>query len=266
MGKRTDTLYQAPRRSIADFDFGEEVVGVFDDMLARSVPFYDEIQRMVVDLAGVFIQGGTTVYDLGCSTGTTLVQLMRQFGQHNDVAFVGVDNSAPMLKRARQKLRRAGYVDRCDLRLVDVDEMTVEHASVVIMILTLQFVRPLSREHLMRRLYQGLVANGCLLLVEKVLCRDPGFNGIFTTRYHGFKQRHRYSKLEIAQKREALEHVLIPYHMDEHHALLERSGFSAIEMFFRWYNFAGLVAVKGPEIGNASGVSSRPLASKASIR
>ena len=58
------------------------------------------------------------------------------------------------------------------------------------------------------------------------------------------KRRHGYSDLEISQKREALENVLIPYHVEENRDLLLGAGYSKFQMFFRWYNFAGMLAVK----------------------
>lgn len=45
-----DRLFREPRR-IDDFNFGTETAAVFDDKLDRSLPFYDEIQRMVGELA-----------------------------------------------------------------------------------------------------------------------------------------------------------------------------------------------------------------------
>jgi tRNA (cmo5U34)-methyltransferase len=50
--------------------------------------------------------------------------------------------------------------------------------------------------------------------------------------------------MEIAQKREALENVLIPYQDAENRALLLKNGYSACEVFFRWYNFSGFIAIK----------------------
>ena len=44
----------------------------FDDMVGRSVPFYAELQRMTAEIASDFAVDGTNLYDLGCSTGTTL--------------------------------------------------------------------------------------------------------------------------------------------------------------------------------------------------
>ena len=50
--------------------------------------------------------------------------------------------------------------------------------------------------------------------------------------------------MERSQKREALENVLIPYKLSENNLLLRESGFGHVETFFKWYNFAGLIAVK----------------------
>ena len=55
-----------------------------------------------------------------------------------------------------------------------------------------------------------------------------------------------YSDAEIQRKREALENVLVPYRLEENRLMLERAGFSTIDPFFRWLNFACLLAVKAP--------------------
>jgi len=48
------------------FKFDKSTARIFDDMLHRSVPQYDEVQRMIVELAQKHALEGTTVYDLGC--------------------------------------------------------------------------------------------------------------------------------------------------------------------------------------------------------
>jgi tRNA (cmo5U34)-methyltransferase len=67
---------------------------------------------------------------------------------------------------------------------------------------------------------------------------------MFIDFYYDFKRRNGYSEMEIAAKREALENVLIPYKMDEDLTLLRRNGFELVDTFFKWYNFAGILAVK----------------------
>ena len=43
----TDDIFKRALTAVADFEFGEKVASVFDDMLVRSVPFYQEMQRMI---------------------------------------------------------------------------------------------------------------------------------------------------------------------------------------------------------------------------
>ena len=239
----SDKIFAEPKDRAADFAFTGQVAGVFDDMVSRSVPFYDEIQRMSCELAADFAQPDSSVYDLGCSTGTPF-ELLDPLVD-TSVGFVGLDNSAPMLDRAREKL--TDVAARRRLRLVQDDiegGYELAGASVVVMVLTLQFVRPLHREKIARKIWQGLEPNGALIVVEKLLSADSRLNRLFIDHYYDYKRRQGYSDLEIVQKREALENVLIPYRMEENVDLLKGAGFAHVEDYFRWYNFSGIIAVK----------------------
>ena len=125
--------------------------------------------------------------------------------------------------------------------------MGLRNASVVTMLLTLQFIRPLYRERLVREIHEGMVENGCLILIEKLTSEDTLFNRLFIKHYYDYKRRRGYSNTEISMKREALENVLIPYRLEENIDLLKVAGFRHVEMFFRWYNFCGIVAVKSTD-------------------
>lgn len=240
---RRDQVFATTGERLSDFRFNREVATVFDDMVGRSVPFYDEIQRMIVEVAADFARPGTRLYDLGCSTATTLAALDARVKP--DVDFVGVDNSAPMLAQARSKLDALGSSRKLELICADLHEgPAIENASVVCLILTLQFVRPLHRERLIRRVAEGLLDGGCLLLVEKVTSSNTTLNRLFIDYYYELKRRNGYSELEITRKREALENVLIPYRMEENRKLLLDAGFTHVEEMFRWYNFSTSIAIK----------------------
>jgi len=236
-----DKVFSEPKAEIPDFKFDREVATVFDDMVSRSVPFYGEIQRMIAQIAADYATPGSRIYDLGCATGTTMQVLDATIDA--SVEFVGLDNSPDMLDRCRAKLARLRRPWR--LEVADLDtEFEIANASVVLLVLTLQFVRPLRRERLVRNLRAGMNENGCLLLVEKVQAEDSLFNRQFIQYYYDFKRRNGYSELEITQKREALENVLIPYKLLENRELLLEAGFRHVDVFFKWYNFCGIIAVK----------------------
>jgi tRNA (cmo5U34)-methyltransferase len=238
-----DQVFRDKATRIGDFAFTAKVADVFDDMVSRSVPFYEEMQRMTCELAADFARPHTQLYDIGCSTATTLLALDEAV--EKSVRFVGIDNSENMLAKARQKVAAAATAREIDFVAADIHQgLQIENASVVTMLLTLQFVRPLHRARVMQRIASGLNERGCLILFEKLTCQDTLFNRLFIDYYYGFKHRNGYTETEIAQKREALENVLIPYRMEENFELLEASGFRNVECFFRWYNFCGIVAVR----------------------
>lgn len=238
-----DELFKHPRSLIEDFDFGPQTARVFDDMLERSVPFYGEIQRMIAEMAAAIAAAGTTLYDLGCSTGTTLRTLDRALPA--DIRFVGIDSSPDMLQRAGAKLSAQGCSRPIELLCLDLERgVLIKDASVVVMILTLQFIRPLRREAVVADIVRGLNEGGALILVEKDLGANSTVNRLFIEYYYDFKRRNGYSDTEIAQKRESLKNVLIPYHYAENQDLLLRQGFRVCEPFFRWYNFCGILALK----------------------
>jgi tRNA (cmo5U34)-methyltransferase len=238
-----DEVFREEIEKVSDFKFGANVAKVFDDMVSRSVPFYGEIQRMMAELAADHAREETFVYDLGCSTGTTMIGMDTMVNQ--DIKFIGIDDSQEMLDKCKSKLMEIGFSRPYELRCADLGKgIKIENASVVVLCLTLQFVRPIYRERLLKDIYNGLNPGGVLILVEKILAEENNFNRDFINYYYNYKRRNNYSELEISQKREALENVLVPYKLSENITLLRDQGFAHCEVFFKWYNFAGLVAVK----------------------
>ncbi len=229
-----------------DFSFNDDVAEVFDDMLNRSVPFYGVVIDGMAQLLRRLVEPGSTVYDLGCSTGATLFELARRLPDMN-LHFVGMDNSPAMISKAR---RKAGmYAAPPAVHFVEDDIITADLAtpSAVICNYTLQFIRPLVRPQFIRRIHDALPPGGLLIISEKVISHHKRLNREFIGMYHQFKLQRGYSELEIAAKREALENVLIPFSIRENHDLLKEAGFDSVETFFQWFNFASLVAVKQAE-------------------
>ena len=241
-----DKIFESGAGRGSDFEFNAEVAEVFDDMLERSVPFYKEQQFCIGEIAGKFWIPGTKVYDLGCSTAETLLRLRKRLG--DSAQMVGYDYAQPMLDRARLKLKKVGMINNVELKQVDfnanLDDVELENASIVTLCWTLQFVRPLFRDRLIKWIYDGLVNRGALIVTEKILTNDSNMNRFFIEFYYDFKRRNGYSEQEILRKREALENVLVPYRVDENFKLFRHNGFEIVETFFQWYNFVGFLCVK----------------------
>lgn len=238
-----DQVFKEEILKASDFKFDHAVATVFDDMVNRSVPFYSEMQRMMMEQAVDYAKPGTAVYDLGCATGATLINMNSALAE--DIQLIGVDDSPEMLKKCKTKLEEAGFKRSFELRLADLNQpFKIVNASVVVLCLTLQFVRPIYRAQLLSNIAQSLNDGGVLIMVEKILAEDSNINRDFIKYYYSHKRRNHYSEIEIAQKREALENILIPYKLSENMTLLLENGFSHSEVFFKWYNFVGILAVK----------------------
>jgi tRNA (cmo5U34)-methyltransferase len=237
-----DTLFEK-KASAEKFEFNERVADVFDDMLDRSVPFYKQVIEMTAEILNRSLRAGDTVYDLGCSTGTTLIALAGKLEPEN-LRFVGIDNSRAMLDKALRKAEMFSLADRIDFQETDITRAELSGAGAVLLNYTLQFIDPTIRKQFLKTVFNGLRDGGVLLLSEKVVCRDKNIEQQFLDSYYRFKRRKGYSELEIANKREALENVLIPLTIQENCDLLLQAGFPRVEPFFQWFNFVSIMACK----------------------
>jgi tRNA (cmo5U34)-methyltransferase len=244
---RKDRVFDDRDPVIRPFEFNETVAHVFDDMARRSIPHYKDVQQMVTTLALTFFQEGSRIYDLGCSTGTTIALILEGLREHGlkDYDIRGIDSSAPMCNEAREKLSALDHSpERVHIQEADILSTPIENASVVIMNYTLQFIDPFHREELIRRVYEGLNHNGILLVSDKTLQSHTDISRIFVDNYYDMKKKNGYSELEIARKREALENVLIPYPIREEEELFRGCGFEAVDLFYTWYNFSSFICLK----------------------
>lgn len=225
---------------IKQFEFDEEVASVFDDMLNRSVPFYKDMQRLSINFACNFLEENDKVYDLGCSTASTLIELSKHC-EHN-LELIGIDNSMAMLNRASKKAKAFGV----DIELInkDLHDVCYKNAKLIFSNYTLQFIRPLQREKLVKKVFDSLEDEGIFIFSEKVISSNSKLNKQSIDEYYEFKKTQGYSEFEISQKREALENVLIPYTEDENKKMILDAGFSHCETIFKWVNFATFIAIK----------------------
>ena len=238
-----DNIYKQRRETVTPFEFDDQVARVFDDMIHRSIPFYREILQQQVRLIQNYYQTGTWIYDLGCSNGNLGLALCHHMPDL-DFRMLAVDNSAPLLERYHKRLDDLPGAARIQLCNQDIRHVAMDNISVAVLNFTLQFLALADREILMQRIYDGLCSGGVLLFCEKITHNHTAIAELQQRFYHSFKRENGYSELEISQKREALEKVLVPETLEQHTARLRRVGFQSVEVWFKWFNFAALVVLK----------------------
>lgn len=238
-----DTVYQQPQAAIGNFQFDDTVARVFPDMIGRSVPGYGLMVDMIGVLAERHVLPQTTCYDLGSSLGACSFAMAQKIAVP-DCQIMGIDNSVAMIERANTLKQH--HPASTPIQFIQQDILDVEFvpSSMIVMNFTLQFIARDRRDELLSRLYQALVPNGILVLSEKLQFADPAQDQELFDMHHAFKRAQGYSALEIAQKRTALEHVLLPDTAELHIARLTQAGFAEAMLWFQCFNFASFVAIK----------------------
>lgn len=242
--EKVDQLFSRINPETGGFSFDENVAEVFDDMIARSVPLYAEVQQLIPTLALLRDEPTIRVVDLGCSTGTSLIALAQALPEV-DLELIGVDNSPAMLAECERKLDRLGLNRRVSVFEADILDFEFEPASIVLMNYTLQFVPIESRLGLLQRIRRSLLPGGFLVMSEKFVHEDVRVDQALVELYFDYKRRRGYSELEIARKRDALENVLVPFSVKENEKLLEEAGFEEFELILKWFNFGSFLAHAG---------------------
>lgn len=243
----SDRVYAQPLTVIEDFRFDAAVADVFENMISRSVPGYSVILDLIGLVAEVYGQPGSRCYDLGCSLGAATQRVRRRLPDSCTV--IGVDSSADMIERCRTNVDRDNMTLQnrgaaVEIRHEDLRDTTIEDASIVVMNFTLQFIPPHERSTVLARIAAGMRPGGALVLSEKIRFEDSQTQQFMTDLHHEFKRTQGYSALEIAQKRTALENVMVTETEQAHIARLHAAGFHDARAMSRCINFASFIAFR----------------------
>ncbi len=237
-----DDIYALPLENVGAFAFDEQVVGVFPDMIARSVPGYGSILAMIGELAATYAVPDSNVYDFGCSLGAASLVMQSRIPTSCEIQ--AIDSSPAMIAALEEKLAKDS--GRCRLHAIKADilKTPVDHASFSVLNFTLQFVPLAARLELLSRIARNTLPGGALVLSEKICFADASQQRLMTDLHHQFKRANGYSALEIAQKRTALENTLVPETLTAHLDRLQQAGFATASCWFQCFNFVSILAVK----------------------
>ena len=238
-----DKVFAEQQDMIVDFVFDEKVAGVFPDMIRRSVPGYDTVIPLLGVFAERYVQADSNVYDLGCSLGAATLALRRRITQPG-CRIYAVDNAAAMIEQCKAHVTIDKSRTPVDVLCMDILDVAIENASLVVINFTLQFIYPAQRQALIEKIYRGLRARGALVITDKIIFANETDQGFMDAMHTQFKRANGYSELEISQKRTALENVLIPDLIATHQQRLLQAGFAECHTWFQCFNFAGVCAIK----------------------
>lgn len=225
------------------WSFDSNVTQCFSDMLARSIPDYGTMRKLVFDLGSWFVQDRTDIIDLGCSRGDGLAPFIDRFGA--GASYVALDESESMIDACRERF--AGWIKNglLDVRLHDLrDGLPPRIPSLILSVLTLQFTPLECRQRIVADAFRMLRPGGAMIVVEKILGPDASADRVLVDAYYAMKRANGYSVDEIEAKRKSLQGVLVPLTAEGNEQMLRAEGFR-VQQFWQALNFAGWLAIKG---------------------
>lgn len=240
---KTDDLFSKPLLN-SPFVFDQNVAEVFPDMISRSVPGYQQIIANIKKFAARYVTHESNCYDLGCSLGAASLAISAGIKDRVQAKIIGVDNSQAMIDRCQQHINAFRHHTPIELVCANLQDLPLSNASMVVLNFTLQFIAREQRKQILDKVYQGLNPGGLLILSEKIELADPMANELIIDLHHEFKKDNGYSELEVSQKRNALENVLLPETTDQHLKRLHEIGFSHAACWLQQYNFVSIFAIK----------------------
>jgi tRNA (cmo5U34)-methyltransferase len=226
-------------KHIKDFSFAEHAL-TFDRHIKDSIPGYASLVKRTLRYSRRFVQPHSNVYDIGCSSGRTLASISRANSHsRTGVKYIGID-CEPGFEPLWHKHRAP------DLRFVcgDARNLPLENASLVISHFIVQFILPKDKRALLRRVHDGLVVGGALIIAEKVLAPTPRLQEAVTSLYHQYKLERGFTAEQILHKARQLDGQMTCMSEAELRHALQEAGFTEIERIWGEAPFAGFVALK----------------------
>jgi len=207
----------------------------FDSHISNSIPSYDSLLNFVVQLSDYFMEEGVNNFDIGCSTG----KLVKRLGErHPSSKFTGIDNEVNFKDEMDSASTNTNFIFK-DIFKVD----NFKNSNFNTLIFTLQFLPPHKRLELVKKLYDGLNLGGALVVAEKTLSKSSKFQEILTFLYYDYKRAY-FSDKSILEKEKSLRVIMKPMTFQDLENLMIAAGFSEVEIFWKSYNFIGIIAIK----------------------
>ena len=226
----------------SSWKFNRKVSNQFDKHVRQSIPHYDDIQKYICTLSEWFIKDKSTIYDLGCSTGETAKNLCSIYKSKN-FQYHGYDLSSTMIKIAKNKNKKE--YKKLSFKMGDINKINFKKKSdLFLSILTFPFLNSQQRIGLFKKIYKSLNYGGALIFVDKIRSSSSVYEDMFNQALYDFKIEKKLKSEQVLNKSKSIRSAMQLFEVDEINAFLKEAGFKKKEIFFRWFNFVGIITIK----------------------
>ena len=213
----------------------------FDTHIDQSVRGYSNLWTDVLKFSEYFVEDGTCVVDIGCSTGKLLKSMKEQNDKFAPKCFYkGIEIQEDFFPE---------LIDEDQLKFWKGDVRSFEwvtgavNCSLVTSIFSLQFMPKTNRQQIIDRIYEALVKGGAFIFSEKIFSSDSQLQEMMQFCYYDYKRQF-YSAEELLDKEVNLRHMMKPLTYSELIEMVQNAGFESVQPFWQNFNFVGVIAIK----------------------
>jgi len=247
--------------------FSFSTVENFDEHINKSIPNYRSLINDVESLSQYFIEPKTNIVDIGCSTGIFIQRLAQKFisvrpeestlsrddliGDSIRTRFIGIEKEKNLSDNFEQMMTDCSCLDLYVCDVLDHLNQTEEwsdsnvfmNMSLCTSIFTLQFLPRVDRRSVMETIFKTLNPGGAFIFSEKIYAASSKIQDMMTFIYYDFKRK-QFSEKDILEKEISLREIMRPISEKDILSELKDVGFKQYDVFFRRYNFIGIIAIK----------------------
>ena len=85
---------------------------------------------------------------------------------------------------------------------------------------------------------------GAMIFVDKIRASKSVYEDMFNQVYFDFKIDNKLKHVQILNKSKSIRSAMQLFQIKEIISFLKKTGFEKNEVFFKWFNFVGIIAVK----------------------
>ena len=211
----------------------------FDSHITNSIRGYNDLRDDIVGISKYFVIDDTNVVDIGCSQGSLIKRIKGFNTQVSSTKYIGFDINEDFKQHWKDE-------DNLNYKIGDVRKESLENMSFCISMFTFQFLPEKDRLNLLKKIYDNLVDGGGFITSEKIFSNNAKVQNMMEFLYYDFKRK-AFSEKEILDKEQELRHLA--KNTTEHLLIdqLRNIGFRGIQVFWRNFNFIGVLAMKRPK-------------------
>jgi tRNA (cmo5U34)-methyltransferase len=223
------------------FSFARFAEG-FDQHIRQSIRGYVDLLSDCVALSEYFVEGGTVVFDIGCSTGTFLRELRnKNHARCPGVRYVGID-----IEQKFDAHWHETTLPDIEFQVADIRLFAIPHGcSFVTSIFSMQFIPEADRQRILDDIHRALLPGGAMIVAEKTLSKLAKLNDMLTFIHYDFKRRS-FTEAEILAKERSLRPIMKLWSEQQIIDSMVTAGFASekIQCFWRNHNFTAIIALK----------------------